>query len=281
MAQKWVSIEKITFDSKYQVRRSVTDDVQTEYQAIAESGKESGWPFKAPIEIVSVAGVLYLTDGWQRCGACLKAGRSKVWAEVIEGDLDMVMARACGANADHGVRRTDDDKRNAVRMALAQWPKKPAVEIAEICRVSQALVGKIRKEEHPEQTTITRRDGAEAPAQLKEPTYTAPTEDEAPEGPRGQTKGERCPACDVDWWLTTDAGHDKCGQCGHVHGETVADDEPEEEVEVIAIDPDAAKKVAKTWGQFLRAVDAAGIDDRLKRWTDAISREVAKVSRET
>jgi hypothetical protein len=85
----------------------------------------------------------------------------------------------------------------------------------------------------------------------------------------------------VDWWLTTDAGHDKCGQCGHVHGETVADDEPEEEVEVIAIDPDAAKKLAKTWGQFLRAVDAAGIDDRLKRWTDAISREVAKVTRET
>jgi hypothetical protein len=83
----------------------------------------------------------------------------------------------------------------------------------------------------------------------------------------------------VDWWLTTDAGHDKCGQCGHVHGETVADDEPEEEEEAVSVDPDAAKKVAKTYGAFVRAIDDAGLSGKMRRWVEPLSREIAKVTK--
>jgi len=282
----WIALEKITFDSKYQARKSVPEDAQTEYHQQAMQGPESEWPFNAPVEIVEVAGVYYLTDGWQRCSACLKAERPKVFATIESGDLELVLMRACAANATHGVRRSDDDKRNAVRMALKQWPKKPGSEIAEICKVSPGLVSKIRKEDFPHQSTVTRKDGSEQAASIQrqvsretsEPAKEAERIAE-PDAPRGHKKGEPCPYCEADWWQLRDNGQTVCGNCGHVYGEPLADDDPEEKEEVVSVDPDAAKKVAKTYGAFVRAIDEAGLSGKMRRWVEPLSREIAKVTK--
>jgi hypothetical protein len=52
------------------------------------------------------------------------------------------------ANASHGLRRTNADKRNAVEMALAdpEWSKLPNTQIAEMCAVAESFIRKIKLE---------------------------------------------------------------------------------------------------------------------------------------
>jgi hypothetical protein len=61
--------------------------------------------------------------------------------------IDAIIA-ACGENADHGLRRTNEDKRRAVERLLGdpEWIKWSDRKIADVCRVSHPFVGTVRKE---------------------------------------------------------------------------------------------------------------------------------------
>ena len=52
-----------------------------------------------------------------------------------------------GANASHGMRRTNEDKRRAVRTALRVKPEENDLAIARRCFVSSMFVGNVRREE--------------------------------------------------------------------------------------------------------------------------------------
>jgi len=45
--------------------------------------------------------------------AAKQAGVTELLAEVHEGDIDDAILYAAGANAHHGVQRTDEDKRKS------------------------------------------------------------------------------------------------------------------------------------------------------------------------
>jgi len=83
-----------------------------------------------------------LADGFHRLLAAINAGQKEVDVEVHEGRMLEALIYALGANAGHGLRRTNADKVNAVKIAL----KDPAIsqmtqrEIADICRVSHSTV---------------------------------------------------------------------------------------------------------------------------------------------
>lgn len=103
-----------------------------------------------PIEVWEVkSGALVVVDGYHRWGAAKIAGLRTVRVTIVgKGDHDDARAYALGANAGHGLKRTNADKRRAVRLALehpysADWSH---ADIAERCHVSTDLVRAVRDE---------------------------------------------------------------------------------------------------------------------------------------
>ncbi len=157
-----VPIASIRRDPGLQIReRGVDPDVVADYAAAILAGAQL-----PPVVLYEQPGpgskVLYwLADGSHRVAAALQAGEGTVLAEVRPGGFREALEHACGANADHGFRRTAADKRRAVRLWLDD-PERRALSdraIAERCRVHHDLVGTVRAELGHTDTVRTGRDG--------------------------------------------------------------------------------------------------------------------------
>jgi len=90
----------------------------------------------------------WLADGFHRIAGSKQAEKETVDVEVIEGTRRDAVLYSVGSNASHGLRRTNEDKRKAVRTLLyddewAQWSDR---EIARRCGVSNFTVSKMRQE---------------------------------------------------------------------------------------------------------------------------------------
>jgi hypothetical protein len=88
----------------------------------------------------------YLADGFHRFFAAKSLGKQTIVAEVREGTRADAMQFALGANHDHGLRRTNLDKRHCVVLALAEFSGWSSRRIAVMCKVSPGLVDNIRLE---------------------------------------------------------------------------------------------------------------------------------------
>lgn len=88
----------------------------------------------------------YIADGWHRYHAHREAKCKTIPAILHPGGKPAALKHALGANADHGLRRTNRDKRNAVKIALREFPKMSAREVAKTCAVTHPFVLKIQKE---------------------------------------------------------------------------------------------------------------------------------------
>ena len=87
-------------------------------------------------------------DGFHRVHAARRAGVEKIAAEIREGGRRDAILHSVGANAQHGVRRTNADKRRAVEILLRddEWLTWSDGKIARRVAVSQPFVSKLRKE---------------------------------------------------------------------------------------------------------------------------------------
>ncbi len=162
MTQKF-PIREIATDRRCQARKeedpAIVDEYADAYRAKAK------FP---PIEVFIVDGAPQLVDGWHRLAAMLKAGLTWVTCEVVgTGTIDEAVWRALGANQGHGIRRTNEDKRRAVRLALESpiGNEQSARVLAEHIGVSHELVLKVRGEWE-----------AERRAQLSTPDSCEPAE---------------------------------------------------------------------------------------------------------
>ena len=137
-----------------------------------------------PVTVFEDGADLWLADGFHRVLAQRELGREEVAAEVQTGTRRDAVLYSVGANATHGLRRTNHDKRKAVATLLAdeQWSKWSNREIARRCRVGETMVRRHREElSAPEaqmrdepQTVLCRRNGT---------TYEqAVTKDDRPRG---------------------------------------------------------------------------------------------------
>ena len=65
---------------------------------------------------------------------------------MIHGDYRDALLMSCGTNAEHGKRRTNEDKRQKVLMLLEdeEWQGWSNVVIARNCKVSHTFVNKLR-----------------------------------------------------------------------------------------------------------------------------------------
>lgn len=129
------------------------------------------------------AGKIRLADGFHRVKAARDAGLVAFQAQVYTGTQRDALYHATGANARHGVRLTNGDKRRVVQLQLddAEWSKASDTAIAARCGVTQPFVSKMRAEQRERQRA---REEQERPRE--EPKERAPAdngygEESAPE----------------------------------------------------------------------------------------------------
>lgn len=99
-----------------------------------------------PIEVVWDGSTYWLWDGFHRTRAAKQAGLVEIEVNITEGTKEDAEWLALSANRTHGLRRSNEDKRRAVELAL-KHPKAAGLsnyEIALHCGVSDEFVRKMK-----------------------------------------------------------------------------------------------------------------------------------------
>lgn len=136
-----------------QVRKSVSDEVVQEYVGAIKDG--AVFP---PVEAFFDGKNYFIGDGDHRLRAHKILGRTEIDANVRIGSERDSLLYAVGANATHGLPRSNADKRKAVHILLNDptWTQWSDSHIASVCKVSRALVVSVR-EAHNLQSTGPRK----------------------------------------------------------------------------------------------------------------------------
>ena len=140
---KLVLLSDIRVDGGTQVRTKVDSSTVKEY---AEEMEHSKFP---PVLLFFDGATYWMADGFHRYFAARTLKRESISAEVREGIDRDALLYAIGANAGHGLRRTNADKRRAVGFLLRdeEWGCKwNDSELARRANVSGTLVANVRKE---------------------------------------------------------------------------------------------------------------------------------------
>jgi len=105
----------------------------------------------------------WVSDGFHRIHAAREAEQATFQSEIWEGPLEEAIWDSLGANKNHGLRRSNEDKARVVRLAVKARPDLSDSQ-TEHCGVSDKTVAKYRGEmestsEIPKSTARTGRDG--------------------------------------------------------------------------------------------------------------------------
>ena len=143
MNQQQIEISRITINDRVQQRVQLDEKVIFEYFEEIQGGQQ--FP---PLTVFDDGQDLILADGWHRYEAFKLADNDFVDVEIIKGTERDAILYAVGANADHGLRRTNADKRYAVETLLKddEWGQWSDGAISRKVNVSQAFVSKVRRE---------------------------------------------------------------------------------------------------------------------------------------
>jgi hypothetical protein len=143
---KLVPLNHIGCDERLQLRAKGIDEEFVDHLAdVLADGRELD---DGQLPVVFWDGHMYwMADGNHRIAAHKKAGRETMMCEVQQGGFREALRFALSANATHGLRRTNADKRRAVEVALAddEWRHLSDRLVAELCGVSYWLVSESRK----------------------------------------------------------------------------------------------------------------------------------------
>ena len=137
-----ITLTTICLTAGTQMRESLNLATIADYAEAMTEGKT--FP---PIIVFTDGDTYWLADGFQRVRAAEDVGYVEIEAEVHPGTVRDAMLFACGANATHGERRTNQDKRKSVCTLLddTEWSQWSDNRIAGICGVSQPFVSEVRK----------------------------------------------------------------------------------------------------------------------------------------
>lgn len=120
----------------------LNDGIVSEYaEAMLEGAK---FP---PVIVYRDGSVHWLADGYHRLEAAEEAGKKNIAAEIRDGTKRDATLFACGANRDHGLRRTWADVRRAITTLVqdAEWGLMANRLIAEKVGCSDKTVAAIRE----------------------------------------------------------------------------------------------------------------------------------------
>ena len=143
MTAKALAIDLIRTDGGTQMRAELSQDVYLDYRDKWLTGVEFD-----PVVVFYDGSTYWLADGFHRFYGAREAKRASLPCDVRQGTQRDAILFATGANAAHGLRRTNADKRQAVTKLLSdeEWVSWSDNKIAEQAAVSQPFVMQIRKE---------------------------------------------------------------------------------------------------------------------------------------
>lgn len=152
----------------------------------------------------------WLADGFHRVKARIDGEYTTVNCNVYKGTQEDARWHAIGANCNHGLRRSNDDKRRAVEMALVARPDWSDRAIAKRTGTDHKTVAAMRGKlevtgELPQSTKRVGMDGREIDTEsIGELTVELPQSDDSATGEFPQSDDET----ELETWT--------CDRCGHV-----------------------------------------------------------------
>ena len=152
-----INIEKLTIDAGTQSREAINEEAIARYAEDMKNGDK--FP---PVRVITDGVKSYLVDGFHRYFAVKKIGKTSIEAEIISGTLRDAILASTAANPDHGLPRTNADKRKSVTTLFDdfEWGDWSDSEIARHCRVSQPFVSNVRKGIAPDVVKYRAKDGS-------------------------------------------------------------------------------------------------------------------------
>ena len=166
MEAKLLEVKRIRTDGGTQPRAELHEDIIAEYAEAWQA--EAAFP---PVTVFYDGKTHWLADGFHRVESAKRAGVQAVQADVKQGTQRDAVLFSVGANAAHGFRRTNEDKRRAVETLLRdeEWGKWSARQIAKQCAVSVDFAARMKKGHDPslssndsEPRTYTTKHGTKA-----------------------------------------------------------------------------------------------------------------------
>lgn len=137
------SLGELKIDTRCQAREYMDEQALEEYADAYRSGE-----MLPPLDVFEVDGELVVVDGFHRVEAARRAEVLTLAVRIVgQGSMADAEWHALASNQKHGLRRTREDKRRAVRRALELDPSRSNREIARHVGVSDPFVGKIRRNE--------------------------------------------------------------------------------------------------------------------------------------
>jgi hypothetical protein len=143
MNEQMLNISQITADPAVQPRAGMDMATVLEYAGEMQAGTQ--FP---PVVVFFDGQSHWLADGFHRLEAARQSRFTIISADVREGGRREAVLYSVGANATHGLRRSNADKRRAVETLLRddEWRGWSDHEIARQCAVSAMFVGTMRRE---------------------------------------------------------------------------------------------------------------------------------------
>lgn len=159
-----IKIASIEMDTSIQCRAMIDTALVNEYAERMTEGDK--FP---PVVLFGTAAHCWIGDGWHRVTAAQQMGFINIPAELKNGGRTDALKCALSANAAHGIRRTNADKRRCVNVAIAEFGTLSSTTIAKMCGVALDTVQRHRTEQVSDSETskVTGADGKQYPAKRK------------------------------------------------------------------------------------------------------------------
>jgi ParB-like chromosome segregation protein Spo0J len=136
-----IKLADIQVDAGLQIRAEINNETVAEYAEQMKAGDK--FP---PLSVYQVNGAHLLVDGFHRLDAAKLAGLDEILVEIHSGTRQDALKAALGANVQHGLRRSNADKRRAVIIAIKEFPDLSDRAIADMCGVGHHLVGEVKNQ---------------------------------------------------------------------------------------------------------------------------------------
>jgi hypothetical protein len=137
-----LQLESIAVDQRLQSRKRLNPATVDEYAEVYRDGGH--FP---PIVVYQEGEKFWLSEGFHRFAAADKAGVEHLHSEIRIGGFRDALLNSVGANHDHGLPRTIDDKWKSVEILLndPEWQGWSNNLIAKASKVSSPFVSKVRQ----------------------------------------------------------------------------------------------------------------------------------------
>jgi hypothetical protein len=125
---RMIPLDQVIADDSVQSRAQLDMIAVAEYAEVLQTSESL-----PPIKVVSDGSSNWVRDGFHRVAAHKSAGRTEINCEVSVGSKRDAILASAGSNKDHGLRRTNADKRRSVEMVLRdnegrQWSDRRIAE---------------------------------------------------------------------------------------------------------------------------------------------------------